>query len=347
MLSYRPNLRTGKMERCDTQAWCQQSEKEDEKGSGRMSEGSHRIQNSWAENRYNWLNEKQRPKLPEWQNCGLGVKVPEDMEDATAHGEIGEKVKLKSWESDTVLKEGVEEVSITIDEVDEDVLKGLESASFLESVKARRLRTKVDRLLTKQADKSEQAQDQKRQARQKIRQAVAMSSAEWRNEQHELMLRFSRKQLLSIFIPTAGRSEIKAKPKTSAQKEIEKNAKKVLKSQIKSQTKFMKAKLAKAGTLKEGLAMGVSEKVMVTPKKTEAQKAEKKKVESEKRSVRRKKAMDEENLKKQEDEAKKKEGEEEKVMVTPKKSEGQKEGEEEEKKDGKEKKVEVKQELED
>ena len=47
MLSYRPNLRTGTMERCDTQSWCKAEEL--------VREGSHRIKSSWAQNRYSWL----------------------------------------------------------------------------------------------------------------------------------------------------------------------------------------------------------------------------------------------------------------------------------------------------
>ena len=291
MLSYRPNLRTGKMERCDTQAWCKEEADEERKEkTGRMSEGSHRIQNSWCENRYNWLNEQGRPNPPEWQKCGQHVKSAEDMEDATAHGEIGEKIELKSWESDSVLKEGIEEHFVVIDDVCEDVLKGLESAAFLQSVKARRQKIKIDKLLTKQADKNDQEQSKKQQKRQMIRRAVTMASAEWRKEQHELMKKFSRKQLLSIFIPTAGRDQVKAKKQTDAQKEIEQTAKKVLKSQAKSQVKWVKAKLLKEGKLKEGLAMGLSDKDMVTPKKTEEQQQAKKKLESGKRSFRRAKS---------------------------------------------------------
>ena len=115
MLSHRPNLRTGKMERCDTQAWCQ---KKDEEGKVecKFPEGTHRIKKQWAENRYSWLGEDGRPEQPEWQRCGKAVHEPEDMEDATAHGEPGCKVKLQSWAEDEDLKDGVEEAAIVIED---------------------------------------------------------------------------------------------------------------------------------------------------------------------------------------------------------------------------------------
>ena len=286
MLSYRPNLRTGKMERCDTQEWCQQAE-EEEKTSGRMSEGSHRIQSSWAENRYNWLDEHGRPNPPEWQKCGKEVQAPEDMEDATSNGEAGCKIKLASWEKDEVLKEGVEENCIMIDDVGEDVLGGVESTRFLESVKARRLKVEVDKLLTEQGPKADKEQLKKKDARQKLRAAVRMASEEWRKEQHELMKKFSRKQLLSIFIPSAGH-KVKAKPKPEAEKALEKTAKTVLKNQMKSQMKYVKAKLAKGGVLKEALSMSVSDDIQPQVAKglsAEAKKLEEQKKRSERRRV--------------------------------------------------------------
>ena len=53
----------------------------------RFSEGSHRIRSSWAEARYEWLDEQGKPKPLEWQRCGATVKALEDMDFATAHGE--------------------------------------------------------------------------------------------------------------------------------------------------------------------------------------------------------------------------------------------------------------------
>ena len=105
------------------------------------------------------------------------------------------------------MKKGVEEPFV-LDEVDEDVLDGASSAKFLETVKLRRLRQKVDKLLTQQGHPSKSEQDQTKKAeadpRQKMRQAVRMASEELRKEQGELLNRFSRRQLLRIFIPSAG-----------------------------------------------------------------------------------------------------------------------------------------------
>ena len=67
------------------------------------------------------------------------------MEDATAHGEPGCKIKLQSWAEDKDLKNGVEEPAILIEDESgvEDVLEGIESAKFIEKVKARRMRKKM------------------------------------------------------------------------------------------------------------------------------------------------------------------------------------------------------------
>ena len=266
MLSYRPNLRTGKMERCDTQEWCQAEEL--------VKEGSHRIKASWAQDRYSWLDENMRPKQPEWQRCGPGIETHEDMEDSTAHGEPGCKIQLKSWEKDEELKSGVEEPCVIIDEVVEDVLGGATSAEFLQSVKERRLRQNVDKLLTQQGTKHQDAeyklkQQKKKAERSKMREAVRIASEVWRQEQGELLKKFSRKQLLSIFIPSAGK-KLKAQAKTQAEQSLEKSAKDVIKAKMKTQMKMIKAKLAKNGSLKLGLSMAVGEEQIsfeATPQK--------------------------------------------------------------------------------
>ena len=108
----------------------------------KFPEGTHRIKKQWAENRYSWLGEDGRSEQPEWQRCGKTVDGPEDMEDATAHGEPGCKVQLESWAEDEDLKDGVEEAAILVEDDSgvEDVLEGVESAKFIEKVKTRRTR---------------------------------------------------------------------------------------------------------------------------------------------------------------------------------------------------------------
>ena len=56
MLSWRPNLSTGRLERADLQEWRQS-----------FPEGTSRMKESWLENRYNWLNsETSKPLEPDW-----------------------------------------------------------------------------------------------------------------------------------------------------------------------------------------------------------------------------------------------------------------------------------------
>ena len=94
-----------------------------------------------------------------------------------------------------------------------------------------------------------------------MRQAVRRASEDWRQEQGELLKKYSRKQLLGISIPSAGH-KVKAKTQEGAQKELEATAKKVLKGKMKSQAKYVKEKLAKAGLLGHGLSMAMSNEAL-------------------------------------------------------------------------------------
>ena len=88
--------------------------------------------------------------------------------------------------------------------------------------------------------------------------AVRMAYEDWRTPQVEPLGKLSMKQLLSIFIPSAGH-KVKAKPKSEAEKDLAKQAQQVIMAKMKSQLKMIKAKPVKNGALKQGLSKGLSE----------------------------------------------------------------------------------------
>jgi hypothetical protein len=86
-LAYRPSLSQGKLVKAGEQKWAME-----------MPEGQHRIMASWAEGRYQWLNDAGVPKAPDWSfKTGANVKSIEDMEDATCLAEEGSKIMRSSW----------------------------------------------------------------------------------------------------------------------------------------------------------------------------------------------------------------------------------------------------------
>ena len=71
MLSYRPDFKAKRLVRSDTQDWA--------KG---LPEGSHRIKESWAANRYSWLqaDAEHRPLPPDWSRSEVAKKMSEQAE---------------------------------------------------------------------------------------------------------------------------------------------------------------------------------------------------------------------------------------------------------------------------
>ncbi len=200
LMSKRPSLSQQRLLRCDEQAWCAD-----------MPEGSHRIMSSWATGRYSWVDPKDVPLDAEWDKCGKGVEVVEDMEDATTHGPEGSKVGLRSWAQRKDLKDGVEEPALAI-EADEEDLGGAEANATFLGVKLRRRKQLTDTLLSKQgADPKRKAK--RHLEKQKIRLALAEVGEQWREFQHGQMEFHSRFQLVEAFIPHAGGGP-KAPPST-------------------------------------------------------------------------------------------------------------------------------------
>ena len=118
-------------------------------------------------------------------------------------------------------------------------------------VKQQRQGKAIDKLLTSQVKTSDHKAKQKQIARQKLRKAVQVASAEWRSEQEGLLSKYSRSQLLSIYIPTAGRKS-KGKALSAAERATGKKASEVKKSMKKSQFKYVREKLQQKSLLKMG-----------------------------------------------------------------------------------------------
>ena len=82
-----------------------------------------------------------------------------------------------------------------------------------------------------------------------MRKAVQVASAEWRSEQEGLLSKYSRSQLLSIYIPTAGRKS-KGKALSPAERAIGKKASEVRKSMKKSQFKYVRESFSRKACLR-------------------------------------------------------------------------------------------------
>ena len=121
LLSYRPDFQTNTLVKAIEQPWA--------KG---FSEGNHRIRAEWAQERYQWLDEKGVPSCLPFENQGAGVRELDDMEEHSYHGPEGTKVSLKSWEGTE--EEAAEEVSVSLDlelTGEEEVKQFMEAAAHL------------------------------------------------------------------------------------------------------------------------------------------------------------------------------------------------------------------------
>ena len=142
--------------------------------------------------------------------------------------------------------------------------------AFLEGVEQQRQNKVIDKLLTSQIKTSDQKVKQKQIARQKLRKAVQVASAEWRSEQEGLLSNYSRSQLLSIYIPTAGRKS-KGKALSPAERATGKKASEVRKRIKKSQFKYVREKLQQKSLLKIGLSFAKQVELEGEPKKKDKQ----------------------------------------------------------------------------
>jgi hypothetical protein len=193
-LAYRPSLSQGKLVEADKQKWAME-----------MPAGQHRIQKSWAADRYTWLSDAGVPKAPDWSfKTGANVKCIEDMEDATCFAEEGSKILLSSWLEDPDLCEGVEDPGVSLD-VDEDALEGMVAINAQMAVKLRRREQAVHELTTSQAPDQKQ-KAKKAEDRAKIRLALKEVLPEWKEQLKGELKEFSRAQLLRALVPVAGKS---------------------------------------------------------------------------------------------------------------------------------------------
>ena len=85
MLSWRPNLEKGCMERSDLQAWAKDK-----------PEGSHRLKSSWLAPRYSWMQASGRPIDPDWRHMHMAKKLS-DMEEAEFCAEEEDMIQLNSF----------------------------------------------------------------------------------------------------------------------------------------------------------------------------------------------------------------------------------------------------------
>ena len=70
MLSWRPDLSKGKLVRSDEQQWAKD-----------LPEGSHRQKESWADKRYEWIEENGAPVKPDWSRIN-GAQDAADLAEA-------------------------------------------------------------------------------------------------------------------------------------------------------------------------------------------------------------------------------------------------------------------------
>jgi hypothetical protein len=87
MLSYRPDMRSGKLVPVTgnpEQTWAED-----------MPEGSSRLKTSWFENRLNWLTPSGQPLKPEWSLCELAKDVSDLIEWDYQHPEEAEEACLE------------------------------------------------------------------------------------------------------------------------------------------------------------------------------------------------------------------------------------------------------------
>ena len=200
MLSWRPDTRNKKLVRSDEQAWA--------KG---LPEGSHRYPKEWLEDRYTYHEDGVHLE-PDWRTCGKLVEKPEDMEDATQHGEEGCIVNLTCWKGNEELADGIEEPFIDLD-FDQDACDLKMNAELYEECKTAEIEEELNKL-TESHIKGREVKNTKkttwRQKRVLERRGIRKAMRSWRKNTRSVLKTYSRQQILAAEIPIAG---AKSQPK--------------------------------------------------------------------------------------------------------------------------------------
>jgi hypothetical protein len=107
-LSWRPALSQGRFIRTDSEPWCLQ-----------FPEGSHRIDQQWAKERYQWLSPDRRlSALPDWR---LQEKASEEADLEEISYVESEKLGVSRYFVSKGASYPVHEVHLECDEVDQDL----------------------------------------------------------------------------------------------------------------------------------------------------------------------------------------------------------------------------------
>ena len=208
LLSYRPDFQNNTLVKAIEQPWA--------KG---FREGNHRIRAEWAEERYQWLDEKGIPSCLPFEDMGAGVRELGDMEEHSYHGPEGTKVSLKSWEGTE--EEAAEEVSVNLDlelTGEEEVKQFMEAAAqLMDRVRGSKAATGgyYDMYLSTQA-KREQKSTQKKKRDDQHRAANAENFAEL---QKRLQVA-SRRQVLESIVPQVGKDKVKSMSKSEVKSKL-------------------------------------------------------------------------------------------------------------------------------
>ena len=124
MLSWRPDLKTGKLIRSDEQSWAKE-----------LPEGSHRQREEWSVDRYKWLDADGKPEYPDWT-------VVDNAKDVADLAETDYCSKEQQHQQDYTVQIGGKKITIPVCEIVADhqsLVPENELDDFLDP-KARRLK---------------------------------------------------------------------------------------------------------------------------------------------------------------------------------------------------------------
>ena len=172
MLSWRPDMKAGRLVRSSSQPWCQD-----------MPEGSHRIPEKWMKMRYTWVDENGVPEKADWTLSRLAHEEA-DMEEAEYHGPLGNMRRLTAV--GPVLPEHHAELELAEDEVDEVELGLTPRVRLLQlHPKERKSQLELMELLTDQAPK--ELQEERRKEKLQVKKLSRVMLRTWSGKMQQQM----------------------------------------------------------------------------------------------------------------------------------------------------------------
>jgi hypothetical protein len=153
--------------------------------------------------RYSWVDEEMRPMKPKFS-----PKADDEEAEVSYDKPEGETIKMSCW-AGSELEGGIEDAALVIEAEAEDLDLKLMKELSAKAAEARRSE-QLDMLVTgsitggglpkKPKDKKKADRLRRKNTRRMMRAALK----KWRAEQHDLLDKYSRQQLLTTIIPQAG-----------------------------------------------------------------------------------------------------------------------------------------------